>query len=205
MENGYPGLQKNWHRLGLPQDPVILVPLAGKSKDILWLSQYSAKVIAVEISEIAIQQFFGENGLMPSLETYAGFKLFSSKNITFWQGDFMKLPQKKLPPIDLIYDKASIVALPPSKRNLFVEKLISISTKQTRILMHLLSYPESDMTGPPFSLTLEEIQELFACRFKITELERNELDLKNYKKFRQRGLKSNFFEILLLLSQNKSI
>lgn len=205
MENGYPGLVQNWNKLNLPPNPVVLVPLAGKSRDILWLSRHSQTVIAVEISERAIHQFFEENNLTPTLQSAAGFDIYTASNITFWHGDFLKLPKRKLPPADLIFDKAAIVALPPQKRIAYAKKILSLSTEQTLVLMHLLNYPEGQMTGPPFSVTKEEVEKLFDSRFRITELERNELNLSNFEKFSQRGLKNDFFEYLLLLSRNKSI
>lgn len=205
MKNGYPGLERNWQRLNLTTVPVVLVPLAGKSPDIMWLSEKSKKVIAVEISEIAIEQFFADNKLNKTIERYAGFDVYSAGNISFWCGDLMKLPRKTLPSIDLIYDKGSIVALPPDRRTNYIKKLISLCSPDTNILMHLISYPGQSMPGPPFSVTTEDIERGFGHLFMIQQLEQAELNLNNYEKFRQRGLKRNFFEFLLLLSRKQSI
>ncbi len=205
MENGYPGLKRNWKNLNLPPDPVVLVPLAGKSLDIMCLSEKSQKVIAVEISEIAINQFFTDNHLNATVDHYAGFDIYSAGNISFWCGDFMKLPRKPLLSIDLIYDKGSLIALPPDKRNDYIKKLISICSPHTNILMHLISYPGQNMPGPPFSVTKADIERDFGEHFRIHELESSEMKLSDYKKFQQRGLKNNFYEFLLLLSRKQSI
>jgi len=51
----------------------ILVPLCGKTVDMMYLSQYANKVIGVELVEEGIVQFFNENNLtywQPDSETY---------------------------------------------------------------------------------------------------------------------------------------
>lgn len=62
-------------------------------------------------------------------------------------------------------------------------------------------WPELNLLGPPFSVSIEEIKQYFDCHYQITELEGCELNLSNFEKFRHRGLKTNFFEFLLLLSR----
>ena len=41
----------------------VFVPLCGKSKDLLWLSQNGYKVFGVECSDRAVKDFFEENAL----------------------------------------------------------------------------------------------------------------------------------------------
>ena len=49
--------------LGLPKGAHVLVPLCGKSLDLLWLHQHGYRVSGIELSPRAIEDFFSENGL----------------------------------------------------------------------------------------------------------------------------------------------
>lgn len=199
MEKGYPGLEKYWGTISLDEKPVALVPLCGKSEDLLFLGSHCTKVVGVEISEIAVQEFLTEHNLEAGTSTFAGFTIYHIKNIEIWQGDFFKLPAHKLPRIDLIYDKAALNALPPDLRKSYSEKILELCSDQTKILLHLLEYPQEEMSGPPFSVSLKEAEERFGRQFSIEVLEKKQLDLNNYKNFQNRGLRSYFIEILSLL------
>ncbi|MDZ7717375.1 MAG: thiopurine S-methyltransferase [Balneolaceae bacterium] len=199
MENGYPGLEKHWKSIGLKDNATVLVPLCGKSKDLLWLSEHCRRVIGAEISKIAVEQFFKENSLDAEQTTFADFTIYRSSNIEIWNGDFFKLPRHKLPSIDLVYDKAALIALPPDKRKQYAYKIIELCNQNTRILMHQFEYRQDEMNGPPFSVSIEEVNQLFGGQFELKILDRQELNLDNYKKFQKRGLRSYFIEILSLL------
>ena len=60
-------LQKYWHKLELKSGQKVFVPLCGKSRDILWLRAQGYFVAGVELSSIAVNAFFGENNLKPTL------------------------------------------------------------------------------------------------------------------------------------------
>ena len=205
MEEGYSGLRSHWSKLPIPSNPVVLIPLAGKSIDIQWISERAQKVICSEISSAAIEQFFNEHKMTFTQSEFASFHIYQSKNIEFWCGDFMKLPEKKIGKLDLIYDKASIVALPEKMRQTYAKKISGLSSGNTKILMHLLSYDQSEMTGPPFSVDSNEVKRLFSDNFDIQLLEKNSLNIQKFEKFLNRGLKSDLIEYLLLLSKSKTI
>ncbi|WP_234567555.1 thiopurine S-methyltransferase [Rhodohalobacter sp. 614A] len=198
MEEGYPGLATHWKSLGLDH-PVVLVPLCGKSKDLLFLAEHCEKVVGVEISELAVHQFLKENKLEANITSFANFSIYKTGNIEIWQGDFFKLPGHKFPPFDLVYDKAAMIALPPDMRRTYVSKVLELVSVHTQILLHLFDYPQEEMTGPPFSVPVTEVKDYFGKHFTIDILERNELGINYYKKFQNRGLNSYFIEILSLL------
>lgn len=199
MDGGYPGLEKHWPSLQLSSQAIVFVPLCGKTKDLLFLSEQCSKVIGVEISEIAIHQFLTENNLKARSSSFAEFTIYQTKNIQLWNGDFFKLPKHKLAPFDLIYDKAALIALPPEIRKQYAKKILSFSSEHTQILLHLFEYNQEEMNGPPFSVSIREIEERFGEKFVLKILEKKELNINNYKKFENRGLQSHFIEILSLL------
>jgi thiopurine S-methyltransferase len=61
-------LQQYWPAFNIALNSRIFVPLCGKSKDLLWLLAQGYEVIGVELSPLAVQAFFDENGL--SATTY---------------------------------------------------------------------------------------------------------------------------------------
>lgn len=199
MPDGYSELQEHWGELNLPENPVVLVPLCGKSVDMIWLEQKAAKVIGVEISEEAILSFFKENDRDYICSSYGVFTIYQSGAIELWCGDFLKTPQKKLPPIDLIYDKAALVALPLKMRESYVNKLLELNTSSTNILLHHFEYPQNEMPGPPFSVPFEEIKNYFSDLFSIFVLNENSVKPSDFSKFERRGLSSPMKERFLQL------
>ena len=202
MPGGYPGLRKHWLRLDLRSNPTILVPLCGKTVDMVWLEQQNATVIGSEISEDAVLEFMEENERNYSTKSYADFKIYQTGDIQIWQGDFMKLPVSKLPTIDLIYDKAALVALPREKRAPYMKKILNFCTDNTRILLHHFEYPQEEMPGPPFSVPLREIKSHIKKPFQTTILEANTIPLDNFQKFKHRGLQTPIKEQLIFFDKN---
>lgn len=149
----------------------ILVPLCGKTIDMLYLAQYANKVIGVELVEEAIHQFFYENNLQvvrPDDTTYV------SGNITIYRRDFMALTPADIGPVDWILDRASLVALPYNMRVQYletIERLSHIGTQQLVISLEYFPLLES----APFSITPAEIMEYYGRRHIIRHVENPDL------------------------------
>src|SRR5690606_35716119 len=60
-----PLLVQHWSALELPAGSRVFVPLCGKSLDMVWLADRGFRVLGVELSALAIGQFFAERGLTP--------------------------------------------------------------------------------------------------------------------------------------------
>ena len=56
-------LEKYWSAINPAKDGEVLVPLCGKSLDMLWLAEQGYDVVGLEIVEQAVQAFFEENKL----------------------------------------------------------------------------------------------------------------------------------------------
>src|SRR4030042_914462 len=59
-------LQDFWGQLAVPAGGQVFVPLCGKSRDLLWLRARGHRVLGVELSPIAVRDFFAENALTPA-------------------------------------------------------------------------------------------------------------------------------------------
>ena len=61
MDDVNPYLQKYWPVLDIQVGQQVLLPLCGKSLDMLWLAGQGYEVLGIEISPVAVESFFIEN------------------------------------------------------------------------------------------------------------------------------------------------
>lgn len=200
MPEGYPGLKNHWHELSLKPNPDVLVPLCGKTPDLVQLESYDASVTGVEISEKAVRDFFKEQNRPYERQSFGEFSIYRSGSIDLWQGDFFKYPVHRASAFDLIYDKAALVALPYDKRKSYARKIINLSGRNGAILLHHFIYPQEQMSGPPFSVTEDEIDDYFSASYCIKLLEKNRLPAAQFPPFQRRGLQSPLEERLLYIT-----
>ena len=66
-------LVRYWPVLQTVPGERILVPLCGKSLDMLWLLEQGCRVTGIEISRIAVEAFFAENRIEPVIEQSGAF------------------------------------------------------------------------------------------------------------------------------------
>ncbi|MDR8394178.1 thiopurine S-methyltransferase [Aliifodinibius sp. S!AR15-10] len=198
MQEVYPPLVSYWNRLELNAGDCILVPLCGKSKDLGWLARKGVKVLGVEVSKVAVNQFFSEMKMAYTKKKSGAFTIYESGNIQLWQGDFFKLKPSRLPSIDAIYDKAALVALPLKKRREYAQLVLQYCSPSTPMLVSTFEYPQDEMSGPPFSVFRDELEELYGNRFNI-ELLHEESVFEKLSKFQRRGLASYLREKIYLL------
>jgi thiopurine S-methyltransferase len=148
----------------------VLVPLCGKSKDMLWLNGLGLKVHGVELHEDAVKAFFNENNLSPVVKTQtAHFTHYNHEQIVLSCGDFFQLNAQNR--YDLIYDRAALVALPAPMRKTYAEVLKKALKPGGKALLVVYEYDQTKMEGPPFSVGAEEVHELYGDRFKMELLE----------------------------------
>lgn len=165
----------------------VLVPLCGKSRDMLWLADQGYRVTGIEISDRAARDFFAENELPAEVVEGPVGPRYRSGRIEICVGNFFRFDTSLLPPIDAVYDRAALVALPPEMRMAYAAHLASLIPTGTQILLVTLDYPESEMSGPPFPVTPAEVQGLFGSRFEIEQLH-SESCLEREPRFRKKGL-----------------
>lgn len=182
-----PLLQKYWPSLGLPKDTRVLVPLAGKSLDVGWLAGQGHAVLAVELSSLAIQQFFDEHQLTPTTHSTPRGTLYKAGLIEYLCGDIFDLDAETLATCLGCYDRAALIALPPELRARYVEHVYGQLPAHARALLLTLDYPQSQMDGPPFAVPDTEVQTRYGLRWQIKALDTRDI-LENEPKFAARGL-----------------
>ncbi|USD66506.1 thiopurine S-methyltransferase [Vibrio sp. SCSIO 43136] len=167
-----PLLKQYWPKLGPAHEMNVLVPLCGKSEDLVWLAEKHHEVIGVELSDIAVRAFFAEHFYTPTVTPLNGqHSLYQFDELSLYAGDFFTAP---IAPVDLVYDRAALIALPQELREQYVEKVLSCAKDGAKILLVTLDYQQQDMKGPPFAVPASEVEQLFSRCKSVTKLERNE-------------------------------
>jgi thiopurine S-methyltransferase len=162
-----PTLRQHWSRLGLTAGATVFVPLAGKSLDMTWLAQEGFNVVGCELSELAVDQFFAECGATPETRTVGTHTVKSSGNIEIWCGDFFTLSAATMPPLNAFYDRAALVAMPPSMQARYATQLSALMPPNAKGLLIGLDYNPQEMSGPPFAIPRSRVSELLSPTFDI--------------------------------------
>jgi len=148
----------------------VLVPLCGKTKDLLWLHGQGLSVHGVELHDPAVKAFFAENELsLPDISQDQDFAHYTHKNMVISCGDFFKLSGTEA--YDFIYDRAALVALPAVMRKNYAQVIKRSLKRGGKYLLIVYEYDPSQMEGPPFSVDEKEIGELYGDQFTIQLLE----------------------------------
>ena len=102
-------------------------------------------------------------------------------------GDFFDLTPDHLAGVTAVFDRASLIAMPPEMRPRYAAHLRGVLTPAGKVLLVTLDYDQARMSGPPFAVPDDEVGHLLGDQFRIGRLA--ELDvLAENERFRQRGL-----------------
>lgn len=164
-----PLLVRHFPAWGLANNARVFVPLCGKSIDLPWLVSQGCRVVGAELSPLAVEQFFRESGLEPTVTTRGALQLFQAPSIDFYCGDVFALSPELLGPVDAIYDRAALVALPPELRRRYTAHLLALSGAVPQLLVTYV-YDQDRMDGPPFSISAEEVAQHYQSRYRLTRL-----------------------------------
>lgn len=170
QDKTHPFLVKYFNKLGLAPGGRIFMPLCGKTLDLIWGASHGFKVVGIEIAQKAVEQFFMENNLQPTISKMGHLILYKAGEIEVFLGDFFELTDDLLGKVDAVYDRASLVALPPKIRDRYVEHLL-INTQKAPQLLITFEYDQNLMDGPPFSIDAQEVNRYYKNEFKLSLLE----------------------------------
>jgi len=183
----HPFLARWWPTLGVPAAARVYVPLCGKSLDMVWLAERGHAIVGSELSPIAIRDFFAGQGLEPVQAEQDGFIRHTAGCYTILEGDALALTTDQTGPIEAVYDRAALVALPPDMRAAYAASLARLTSPGVQALLVAFEYPQEMKGGPPFSVAAEEIRELFETAFTVREVERLDI-LAESPKFAEIGI-----------------
>lgn len=136
----------------------VFVPLCGKAEDLAFLAAQGHEVIGVELVEAAVRAFFEEHGVTPELSPAGPFTRYRAQNITVFAGDFFASTPELLGPLDALYDRAAVIALPAELRGPYLEHLRTLLPTGAKGLLISVEYPQDKLEGPPFSVLEAELR-----------------------------------------------
>ncbi len=178
--DGNAGLKAHWHST----TGSVLVPLCGKSQDLVWLAGLGCEVVGVELADVAVRDFFGEQGLGYELDDMEPLRRYTCTDapITVFCGDYFELDAD---PFDALYDRGALVAVDPTRRADYVQHTKSLLRADAERLIITLEYDQDVVQGPPFSVTADEILRYWGDLVRVSEID----DIENCPpKFCQAGL-----------------
>lgn len=181
-------LQQYWSQLKVAAGAQVLVPLCGKSLDLVWLAGQGYRVLGVELVEQAVQDFFREQALEPLVREHGAFRIYQAGNLQLWCGDIFALTADDVSECTALYDRAALIAFPSAMRERYAQHLTRVLPSGCEGLLVSLDYDQTQMDGPPFSVPDEEVQALLAgWAPELLHIE-NGLQAEENWKFLQRGL-----------------
>ncbi len=162
--NVHPQLEAFWQRCKPKRTDSVLVPLCGKSLDIGWLCEHHDKVVGVELSNIAVNAYFSEQFLIPTVtQVSPRHRIYELDELTIHQTDIFSFsPESQF---NLVYDRAGLIALMPEQRVEYASKLLDLLVTGGRLLLVTVvpkQPTELDRAGPPFYVDDNEMNTLFA-------------------------------------------
>ncbi|MEZ4294715.1 MAG: hypothetical protein R3B70_07040 [Polyangiaceae bacterium] len=144
----------------------VLVPLCGKTLDMAYFREHAAHVIGVEIAEDAIFQFFAEQHIPVVREDHR----FEARRLTILCKSFFDLTRADVGHIDIVYDRAALVALPLPMRTRYIEKIEELLPPGGQQLINTLEYGPL-LAEPPFSIPPDEVRSYYGATHDIEHLE----------------------------------
>jgi len=137
----------------------VLVPLCGKSVDMMWLYQKGHTVIGIEGVEKAIVEFFTENKLQFTKSSTEAGPLFQTADgrLQLYQADICVMSPALIGPVEGIWDRGSYVAVNYEDRPRYAAFLRGVMGPGCQYLLWAVEYDKSLFAGPPRCLTRQDI------------------------------------------------
>ncbi|MEG0482563.1 MAG: thiopurine S-methyltransferase [Acinetobacter sp.] len=168
-----PLLVNNLQFLELAKDARIFIPLSGKSLDIGWLLAQGFHVVAIELSQKAVDALIDELQLEFTQHQVGDLIHYQHEQLDIFVGDIFHLNKNLLGHIDAVYDRAALVALPEITRVQYTAHLTKLAHVPQLIISY--EYDQNSYEGPPFSVTEAEIRHHYQKAYQIQLLEQVDL------------------------------
>lgn len=147
----------------------VFLPLCGKTRDIAWLMSRGYRVCGAELSKMAVDQLFVELGIEPDRTDLGRLEHYHADGLDIFVGDIFELSADILGAVDVIYDRAALVALPDEMRKHYAVHLMQITAIAKQFLI-CFDYDQTQMPGPPFSVSGDEVHRCYGERYDIEQV-----------------------------------
>jgi thiopurine S-methyltransferase len=180
-------LRARWPELGVAREGRVLVPLCGKSLDLLWLRDRGHHTVGVELSSVAVEAFCTENGVPARRRRSGEFQVYETPDLELRCGDFFALTSSQLGAVAAVYDRAALISWTEELRQPYVSHLAELTPIGAQTLLITMEYPQAEKAGPPFSISPTEVDRLYGKHHLIRQLARRDI-LASEPKMRARGV-----------------
>ena len=164
-----PLLVKHFPTLQIKQGARVFLPLCGKTLDIAWLLSQGYQVAGAELSALAIEDLFSNLKLTPTIKNIGEITHYSATNIDMFVGDIFKVTPAMLGNVDVVYDRAALVALPEEMRKQYSKHLMNLTNKAPQCLI-CFEYDQNLHAGPPFSICANEVEQHYESTYELALL-----------------------------------
>jgi thiopurine S-methyltransferase len=160
-----------WHRAEVHDDLVafeaialaggphrVLVPLCGRTLDLLWLRAQGHEVTGVEIVGEAIAGFFALHGLEAERRPEGAHTAWRAHGLTVLEGDLFDLEGR----FDRVWDRGAMVAVDPTERAAYARVVRRVLAPGGLVLLNVFDHDGDRGSGPPFAVPEAEIRSLYA-------------------------------------------
>lgn len=197
-----PVLLRHWEDLGLHSAKSVLVPLCGKSVDLSYLRTLGHQVVGLELSPIAIQEFWTAVEATPTGNEERGLIFWESDGIEIIEGDFFEIRPEDIESPAIVYDRAALIAMPLELQSKYANHLMDLA-QGAPIFLVTFDYKPTEMAGPPFPISRIRIGELFDDHYEISLIESRDA-LNDNAGLVARGLKALSESVWLLSPKQTS-
>lgn len=159
-------LDTHWSDLALAHGGRVFLPLCGKTIAISWLLAQGYRVAGIELSEVAVRELFAELGVTPAIQQAGALTHYAADGLDIYVGDFFALSAETLGPVDALYDRAALVALPADMRKRYTAHLTQLSNRAPQLLI-TFDYDQQLRAGPPFAIDPREVEAHYADAYNI--------------------------------------
>lgn len=166
----HPLLDSNIKQLSLKNNSRIFLPLCGKSLDMIFLHNLGLHVLGIELSELAVKQFFHDLNIEPEVYQHNDITRYQVDHLDIFCGDFFALDKEILGKVDAVYDRAALVALPEEMRRSYTSHLIKLTQSAPQLLL-TIQYDIEQISGPPFVVPDNEVSMHYQDCYQIQKLE----------------------------------
>src|SRR3954470_12519270 len=112
----------------------VLVPLCGKSMDMVFLADRAEAVAGAEYVEQAVKEFFADQGLTPQVRAGSPAE-YTADQYTLLVADFFAVTGEHVGVIDAVFDRAALVALDADTRMKYANHMRSLVSAGSKMLL----------------------------------------------------------------------
>ncbi|KAK2143824.1 hypothetical protein LSH36_810g00016 [Paralvinella palmiformis] len=154
----------------------VFIPLCGKSKDIKCLADNGHDVVGVEVSPLALEQFFEENDIPftvnPVPECNGSLYKSTDGKIQLYCCSIFDFNRNVAGIFDAVWDRGSMVALSPELLEKYQVLMESLMAPGCQYIFERLDYDKSGRSGSPHIVPMETLERLFGSKCNIEVIDK---------------------------------